>query len=289
MTKLNANSPKDPIFSKDFEDFLDLSTGPSFGWNVINFHGETPLSWVIKRDKWSLFEKILAFRIQEQINVRTYSAIRACITSKHGAPYLKSLLGNGVEIEFKSAGAPLLINAVNSGTPKIVELLLQEGANLEAVDGIGDTALIYAASGGEVCNIENLKVLLKHKPNIAYLNKEGFDATAISCQEWPLTLSYLLNAGADPLRRYKHGKTLLMLFQWKDGEPEENFESLGYPVAIDMLLEKGLSLDDMDEQGKTVMSYYTNSNPLSRYMIQKQRERLDRSLPISNAKGKIRL
>lgn len=47
--------------------------------------------------------------------------------------------------------------------PKCLKLLLDSGANVNAKNNIGDTALMYAAVDGR---IESVKILLSHGANI---------------------------------------------------------------------------------------------------------------------------
>ena len=286
-----SSSPQSSSFvfsEKDFKGFKDFKKNEKINWGERNRLGLLPLYWVIDNDKWTLFQKIVEHcqKTDEDIFMNDLS-IWLCIT-KHakGPRYLERLLSLGMKTNFSNSYTrlPLIIEAAQGGTPELIHTLIKSGVNMNETDSSGDTALMWAASGGEACNIENLKALLQYKPKLNHFNKLGEDALAVSCREWPLTLPELLKAGASPFHRYENGKTLLMMFSWIDEEPSSHFESLGYPQAIDMLLEIGLSLDDVDKKGHNVLSYYTKSNPLTAYFVKKQREQLEKKLPLAQSK-----
>jgi len=80
------------------------------------------------------------------------------------------------KIELKRGDTPLML-AINSNNPKIVELLLNSGANSNFVARDGFTPLIVACYVG---NLEVVKCLLKFDSDLNYTTLEGFNALMIS-------------------------------------------------------------------------------------------------------------
>ena len=68
----------------------------------------------------------------------------------------------------------LLIEAVFRGCDEAVELLLKSGADINAQDSDGYTALMYA-----YCKPENVKLLLARNPDLSLRNKNGEDALTL--------------------------------------------------------------------------------------------------------------
>ena len=72
-------------------------------------------------------------------------------------------------LDTKSKTTPLLF-AANLGYTEIIDFLLQKGANLEAKDGLGNTALMYAIQKNDS---KSVKVLLKYDPDLKISNEKG--------------------------------------------------------------------------------------------------------------------
>lgn len=96
---------------------------------------------------------------------------------------IKDLVGKGGNINFVTqqgwAKVNLLITAVNKKNIEAVNVLLQNGADVNWEDGFNTTALMYAASIG---NIPIIKYLLDNGADIKHKDKQGNDAISTAKQ-----------------------------------------------------------------------------------------------------------
>jgi cytohesin len=103
-----------------------------------------------------------------------------------------------------------LHKAVRLGNPDQVKKLLDSGADANARDGIGSTPLIDAAWSG---NAEITRVLLQHGADVNAIHREaGSTALEYAVLTGRTTVvRLLLAAGADTARRYRYDQTVLHL------------------------------------------------------------------------------
>ena len=80
------------------------------------------------------------------------------------------LIKNVKDINFNSPMGTALMAATVKGNVDLVKLLLESKANINATDGNGITALIYAV---QFQNHEMVKILVEHKADKNIKNKEG--------------------------------------------------------------------------------------------------------------------
>ncbi len=90
--------------------------------------------------------------------------------------HLKMLIEQGMNVNETCAywNHSLLIEAVFRGCDEAVELLLKSGADINAQDSDGYTALMYA-----YCKPENVKLILARNPDLSLRNKNGDDALTL--------------------------------------------------------------------------------------------------------------
>lgn len=100
---------------------------------------------------------------------------------------LKPILAKGVDVNKPSQDIPYftpLMRAADLGYLKVTELLMDHGAQLNATDNLGSTALFYAARKG-------------HLPIVELLLLNGADATMINKQGNTIVLDILRSYGAN--------------------------------------------------------------------------------------------
>lgn len=133
-------------------------------------------------------------------------AVHALLSSRHG----KSL----VKVPAKNSGALPLHRAVGEGHVEIVQMLIDEGgANVDALDKDGgDTALMVAVNQPRAHEL--IEVLAAAGADVNARNEAGDTAlhyaanTCDSLEDWPTTTaSVLLRHGADPSLANKDGLT----------------------------------------------------------------------------------
>ena len=103
----------------------------------------------------------------------------------------------------------LLLNSARQGCQTVVRLLLDAGANKDASNEEGITALMYAASKGHSAVVE---VLLAAKANKEAVDKKDNTALLIAvCTGQPATVEVLLKAGANKRARMSQERTALII------------------------------------------------------------------------------
>lgn len=92
---------------------------------------------------------------------------------------IKYFVKRGADVNFvKQQGwvkINLLITAVNKKNADAVNILLQNGADVNWEDGFNSTALMYAANSGRV---DIVKLLLDNRADIMHKDKQGNDAVS---------------------------------------------------------------------------------------------------------------
>ena len=119
---------------------------------------------------------------------------------------VKFLVVNGASIEQVPEGDPIIHEAIRSGNPEIVDLLVKHGADITTTDCIGQTPLHESASEDKW--LEVTKYLVRKGVNIDAL--DGFNSTPLNaaalhgCIE---TAKYLVSSGASLIIKDANGKT----------------------------------------------------------------------------------
>lgn len=172
---------------------------------------------------------------------------------------------------------PLLTWAAQNGDQKIVEALLQAGAAVDALDAIGQTALMRAAHARKLSVVTTLlaanadvqlaapngqtalsmaissdslkivRALLNAQANPNTTTEDGKPIIFTAVNK-PTILKALLKAGADPNRPDNQGQTALMTAV-KNNAPEQ---------SIELLLKHGADIDARDSTGQTVLDLAQN-------------------------------
>lgn len=190
--------------------------------NAKNEKGDTPLMLAVERD---LLISYLLISSGANINDRnkdgTTALMKISSISSHRGP--ESLIGY-YSFPFKLidwsiaklSGTRDLIAV--SDIPKVIDTLLNAGAEIEAKDNRGETALMYAAKHGTVDRVAQLIkkrgfILKTHKgADINAKDNKGYTslmhAINQNCFE---TFEYLLRMGADFRNQARDGETALSL------------------------------------------------------------------------------
>ena len=183
--------------------------------------------------------------------------------------FIKDKLGNSVftyaqnwpniieTLSTETCSGYTLISEAKSGNVEMVEKLLQSGANIEARDEEGDTALIKAVNGGYV---DIVRTILEHNANTEARNQEGdaplFLATRLGHTE---IVKLLIQFYADTTVTNLYGNSPL----WAAVEFEnENI--------LAVLLENGAFVDHQDSYGSTALmsAAFLNNDGILRRLLE---------------------
>ncbi|MEJ8755775.1 ankyrin repeat domain-containing protein [Pontibacter sp. H259] len=148
--------------------------------------------------------------------------------------------------------------------PAMVGMLLRNGANVNAKDEEGKTALHYTVIGARISNsqlfeqeqVQLLDTLLKYKADLNIKDNEGNTALTAALQSTNgqhigiMEVGKLLDSGANPNLQNSQGKTPLMLAC----ELNANFE------IILALIQAGADPKLVDQAGKAAIDYTSQEN-----------------------------
>jgi hypothetical protein len=144
------------------------------------------------------------------------------------SPRWHALLRSGADVSaLDGHGDTALLVAAYRGDAPAVEALLERGAKPDALNADGATALLYGAGSDEV-----VKALLSHGANPNIASKLGFTPlmAAAAHHDSRVTVARLLNAGADVHVKLK-GQEIMALKAVYGGDP----------ATLAMLLDHGAS------------------------------------------------
>ncbi len=128
---------------------------------------------------------------------------------------VESLLDRGADVnEVINNGHTALTIAAQKSHKEVVKLLLDRGANVNHVSSFEKTALMYAASDGD-SNIDMVRLLIENGADVnAVLSLDQTPFEFVACKynaysriSYTKILTLLLKHGAEPNRKNKHGET----------------------------------------------------------------------------------
>jgi ankyrin repeat protein len=183
------------------------------------------------------------------------------------AEQVRLLLDRGAEIEAvnEEYDTPLIQAAAHGGT-EVVKLLLERGANNEARDGPGLTALNAAACACAVIDmpytLDIVRLLLEKGANIETQDDIG-NTPLIRAAGWGRTeiVKLLLEKGANIEARNNNGTSALLA----------SAEGSAMPTAdtVKVLLEKGSKIEARNKEGKTPLILAASENGFEQIEIVK--------------------
>ena len=163
------------------------------------------------------------------------------------------LINEGADIDGRGRQTPL-IEAVGQNNQDMISFLIKQGANLEALDGHGFTALMSAALYNKV-NMASF--LLEQGANVNTVSSvTGGTAFSIAALWGQLEVASLFLAhGAGMSSNYPDGMTPLMLL---------TFSPLNRPVELaSLLIKKGADLDVQNKMNLTALMLAVTYNRLN--------------------------
>src|SRR5438093_6224471 len=137
---------------------------------------------------------------------------------------------------------PPLLDAAKSGDKQTMQSLLQKGANVNATEGDGTTALHWASYRDD---LETADLLIRAGAKINAANDLGATPLWTACQNGSEGMvRRLLGAGANPNAKLLLGETLLMIASRE-----------GYPAIVEQLLAKGADPNARAARGQTALMW----------------------------------
>ena len=176
------------------------------------------------------------------INLFLFDIAKASCEEDGGELILKA----GANINAKDAdGMTALMHAANFARDKVTKLLLKHGADVKIRDSSGKTALMYAANHEED---DVARLLLEHGADVNAKDKSGNTALMFAAGqeeqyikiENDKVVRLLLEHGAEVDAKNESGETALMVAA-----------SNGYEKNVTLLLEHGADADLRNADGKT--------------------------------------
>ncbi len=203
------------------QEIPDLTAEKLF-YEAANFSGETVS---LHRDKKSIVSNATVpinenLKIsQEQIFLQAQRALHSRLY-KSCIEKVKIILERSDKklINDKWAGATAIHAATRSEINPIekIRLLIDAGADINAIDEVGDTALMIATKKG---NLELIEPVIKAGANINTFNKNGNTALIVATKNGDQDLAkYLVKAGADINAVDKNGDTALIIAKKNDNQ-----------------------------------------------------------------------
>jgi len=154
-------------------------------------------------------------------------------------------------------GCPHLVKVARQGTTALVDFLLERGADIEATDRFGVTALMAASSNGHLQTVQRLIKAgadLAARCQVSSGGRDGGD-TALhfaSLHGHPLVVQTLLKAGASMSATTNRGLT-----------PLHSASKRGHAPAILLLAAAGSDKGGQDEDGLSAVHHATLGNRLA--------------------------
>lgn len=153
----------------------------------------------------------------------------------------------GADVNAESDGLTALMMAAEQG--KILDMisLLKAGANANAKDFYGTTAMMLGLTHRYHSDIRVVSVLLGNGADVDAADNFGETAlmNAVRYNLPPEVVAALLSAGANVNKKNNDGKTPLMLAALFNGQDE----------IVKRLLESGASVSERSNEGKTALDY----------------------------------
>jgi ankyrin repeat protein len=181
--------------------------------------------------------QIIVFLLSVLIVSPTFADINSDLLTAAAQGHTDSarlLLENGANVNAKNPhGESALILAAKYGHTGIVKRLLEAGAKINAMNKFGQTSLILSAKNG---HSDTVKTLLESGANVNDKDLNGKTALIVSAKNGhTYTVETLLEKNADTNVQDKNGKTALMLSA-----------IYGYIPIVQVLINKGVDVNARD-------------------------------------------
>ncbi len=207
--------------------------------------GETVLHLAARHINQDLVELLL--EKGADMTIRDYSGATALHSAAQGQKGRAEML-----LESEADISPLRLE-VKRWNREVVELLLRKGADIEAKDYSGATALHLAAAKGDIGSAE---LLLTHGADITAQTKSGATALHLAAESGcEVIVKLLLDRGADIMAEDYSGWTALHKAAF--GSLSSRFWWSDNVKVVHLLLERGADVTARNHEGNTALQLVT--------------------------------
>ena len=157
---------------------------------------------------------------------------------------INATLARGANVNAKESinGHFALQYAINWPDENLVKLLLENGANVNLTDSLGDTALIAAAGGAGPEYVKIVSLLLGHSADVHVANDAAIFAAAKRAESEVLRMLIEKGASVNAKDNNQNGDTVLMAAA-----------TGGSAKKLQMLLAAGADLKATNDDGQTAL------------------------------------
>ena len=143
---------------------------------------------------------------QKELNEKLFTA-----ALENNVNELQQCLTQGADVNAKngaySGSWTALIVACANGHTRAAKILIENGANVNVADDIGETALMVASANDD---LETIKLLIQHGADVNAKDEDGETALMVASQNGHLaTVNFLIEKGADVNAKDSDGWTAL--------------------------------------------------------------------------------
>ena len=235
--------------------------------NIQNRNGFTALIYASERG----YSKIVGMLLEHGADINQLSnfgenALMIAINQKYVSldditKTVKILLDYKVNVNIKNKkdGSTALMSALKLDYSKIVEMLLEHGADVNEKDNNGTTALMLSVNDVMIWR-ETVKMLLEHGADVNEKDNNGYTALMLSVNDDNVkTVKMLLEHGADVDIQNVNGQTALIYAADSDGESSEKI--------VGMLLDHGADIDIKNNHNKKAIDFTYNARNDGKKML----------------------
>lgn len=223
----------------------------------------TPLMMAANANKTAMVNYLL----DRGANIEAVDTVgsNSLLVASNGLFYdtVSALLKRGANVNAftPTNGANALMNVINFGRKdqekdsiRMMNLLIDNGININFQGAQGDTALMYASGWGVVTkNPERARILLDKGAKVNLQNKKGETALMMAAYRGHVeTAKLLIDRGANIELKDAAGRTALMTASAATIDLKDN--NSDFPELVKLLLDKGANINAKDKNNSTALS-----------------------------------
>uniref|UniRef100_A0A3Q2P272 Ankyrin repeat domain 52 n=1 Tax=Fundulus heteroclitus TaxID=8078 RepID=A0A3Q2P272_FUNHE len=212
--------------------------------SMLDFRGFTPTHWAAYHGHEGCLHILLEDRLYSNQEGNPFTPLHCALINGHDAAagLLVKTVGPHIVHTIDTKGRTPLHAAAYSGSVAGLELVLAHGAQVNAVDPFGCSAVMVAADCGQTMAVEFL--LLKAKPDLTLVDVNNNTALHLACSKGhEMCALLILGEIADPSLINARNNSLQM--------PLHIAARKGLATVVQVLLSRGAAVMAVDEDGHT--------------------------------------